>query len=90
MLDSKLEPGLAVHPEFARLDGGVCDHHELAVFSVRAQHLDPDHLSHTHPDSKLIQTALLLGASIIIHVRERTLFFSTEHLTPTRDSVSDL
>lgn len=45
---------------------------------------------HTHPDSKLIQTALLLGASIIILVRERTLFFSTEHLTPTRDSVGDL
>lgn len=34
----------------------------------------------THPDSKLIQTALLIVLSIVVLIRERELFFGTGHL----------
>lgn len=37
----------------------------------------------THPDSKLIQTGLLLILSIVVLVRERELFFGKSHLEAT-------
>lgn len=39
----------------------------------------------THPDSKLIQTALLLAFSVVVLVRERDLFFGKDHMLPRSD-----